>query len=196
MEKTIGWGLCAVFVIVALLIGGVAGALVFPKTETKEVVKEVPVEKIVEKIVEKENTTKIDALQKQLDDLNKQVTELNKQITWYKQFDEVIANYEFEEGLKADAVKYLGDEKYKLFNWLNSEYNLSIERESDVSVSEVDEFDITEINEDEGKYNVTFEMKASYYINSDLDVIYHKHVTVTVIFDHLEPDDISFEETV
>lgn len=196
MEKTIGWGLFSVFVVLALILGGIAGAFVFPKEITKEVVKEVPVEKIVEKIVEVENTTKIDLLQKQVDDLNKQVADLNKQITWYKQFDSVIAKYQFDQELQTDSVKFLGDENYKLFNWLNSEYNLSIERESDVSVSEIDNFDITEISEKDGKYKVTFDVKASYYLNSDLDTIYHTHVTVTVMFDHLDADTISFAEKV
>ena len=196
MEKAIGWGLLSVLVVVALLLGTVAGALVFPKevTKTVEVIKEVPVEKIVEKVVYTENTTKIDALQKQLDDLNKQVADLNKQLTWYKQFDSVIEKYQFEQGLQTDAVKYLGDKHYKLFDWLNDEYNLTIERESDVTVSEIENFDITEVDEEDGQYTVTFDIKATYHID-DSDIKDHKHVTVTVEFDHLDPETISFEET-
>ena len=164
----------AIAISALLLVGGcIGGAYVFPN----EITETVEVEKLVNVTVEVVDTEAVDTLTAELED--------------YKSYDETIADIKEDAAMTVEAEDYLDRKDHLIVDFMNSEYNLTIEDEEDISIT-FEDIDVTADDRDDGEFTIDFELKVKYFEDGDKDLDGHAHIIATVVIEEGDAEEISF----
>ena len=197
-EKSFAWKLTACAV-AGLVVGGLGGAYLFPKEV--EVIKEVQ--------IEVENTTQIEALGADLTasqlvadglsaDLEASQLALSEKIAEVDSYSELIAKDVQDQGwmvLADDEIDSKGFAK-DLKDWMNENFNLTIDDWDDMSLTLVEAWDVDATDEDreDGEAVLEGELKVKYFEDDDKDLDGKEYIKLKVVFEDNEVDEVIFEE--
>jgi|19_taG_2_1085344.scaffolds.fasta_scaffold00954_17 hypothetical protein len=170
---------------VAGLVAGAAGGLIGAPSEDCGCPE--PVVCVDSEEALAELTGQLEGVQLQLDTCSATAEEMD-------QYSEVIANALAEDAAEETAMLYLSEENNQAQDWLNSNFNLTIEDDDDLSFSNFEDFDVDVLDYEDGDFDVTFEVKMSYFEDGDEDLDDKEYVKVTVEIRDFDAEEISFEE--